>query len=635
MGRVYDPVPNATDQALGAVESVFQTVESVRLESARVGIKTKIDRVRAKFGSLLGAQISDNALRVLLTIEPGKLRDAQSCARRIVQAAMAHEIREDPAELQAAKTAIEAQARDAFTESQSLGAAVAEVAKDSVRPNSVFNEDRTAALQRKAQEQVQPVYRLIMRRELVIAKGETVQQEHIERFEALGLRNPKIDFGSVASLTLLVCVVVVLMLAYLARYYPGVYANTRILLLLALIVIGSTFALRVGGSMLGIKLSPDQVGYLGVLWVVTAGMLLAVLLNPQIAVVVTALLAIVLSLLVNAEMRYAASALITSLMGIYSVANLRDRAGIMRATGILAVTGILMVWAMGGINSDSLADMLTGSVWAVVIAVGATWLFWSGTYLLERPFETTTHLSLLELADTNKPLLRRLVMEAPGTYTHCMAVGYLAESAAEAIGADSLLSRVASYYHDIGKLRRPHFFIENQPMENVHDRMNPTLSALVITSHIKDGIEIANQSRMPKVVLDIIEQHHGTSLAQYFYDQFTVEQDPSTALEQQFRYSGPKPQTREAGIVMLADAIEAASRTLTKPTLAKIELLVNRIVADRLGDGQLDESDLTFKEISKITESFIRAKISTMHARIEYPDALSSRREEGRGQWKY
>ena len=286
-----------------------------------------------------------------------------------------------------------------------------------------------------------------------------------------------------------------------------------------------------------------------------------------------------------------------------------------------------MVWAMGGINNDSLADMLTGSVWAAVIAAGATWLFWSGTWLLERPFETTTHVSLLELADTNKPLLRRLVMEAPGTYTHSMAVGYLAESAAEAIGADSLLARVASYYHDIGKLRRPHFFIENQPMENVHDRMNPTLSALVITSHIKDGIEIARQSRMPKVVLDIIAQHHGTSLVQYFYDQFTVEQDPSTALEQQFRYSGPKPQTKEAAIVMLADAVEAASRTLTKPTLAKIELLVNRIVADRLGDGQLDESDLTFKEISKITESFIRAKISTMHARIDYPDALSA---EGR-----
>ncbi|MCX8053033.1 MAG: HDIG domain-containing protein [Armatimonadetes bacterium] len=201
-----------------------------------------------------------------------------------------------------------------------------------------------------------------------------------------------------------------------------------------------------------------------------------------------------------------------------------------------------------------------------------------------------------------------------------MAVGHLAENAAAAIGADTLLARVASYYHDIGKLRRPHFFVENQHVENVHDNMNPTLSTLVITSHIKDGIEIAKEYRLPKVVMDVIAQHHGTSLVQYFYNQFTDEFDPSTALEQQFRYPGPKPQTKEAAIVMLADSAEAASRCLDKPTPAKIEMLVNRVVADRLRDGQLDESELTFKEVSKITASFARALLGTMHARIEYPE---------------
>jgi len=211
-------------------------------------------------------------------------------------------------------------------------------------------------------------------------------------------------------------------------------------------------------------------------------------------------------------------------------------------------------------------------------------------------------------------------MEAPGTYTHSMAVGHLAETAAEAIGADSLAARVASYYHDIGKIRRPHFFIENQRVENVHDRINPTLSTLVITSHIKDGVDIAKEYRLPKLVQDIIAQHHGTSLVQYFYSQFAGEQDPSTALEQQFRYSGPKPQTKEAAIVMLADSVEAASRCLDKPTPAKIEMLVNRVVADKLHDGQLDECDLTFKELSKITVSFARALVGTMHARIEYHD---------------
>jgi putative nucleotidyltransferase with HDIG domain len=284
----------------------------------------------------------------------------------------------------------------------------------------------------------------------------------------------------------------------------------------------------------------------------------------------------------------------------------------------------MLVWITGGITNDSLQTLIEGTIWAgVVVPLAATSLFFFGIAPLEKPFGRTTHISLLELADTNKPLLRRLVVEAPGTYTHSMIVGYLSEAAAEKIGADPLVARVASYYHDIGKIRRPHFFIENQNIENVHDRMNPTLSALVITSHIKDGLEIAQEFRVPKIVLDIINQHHGTSLVQYFYNQYTGEQEPSTALEQQFRYPGPKPQTKEAAVVMLADSVEAASRGLSKPTLAKIELLVNNIVADKLRDGQLDECELTFKDLSRITDCFVRGLTSIMHARIDYADATS------------
>jgi hypothetical protein len=294
----------------------------------------------------------------------------------------------------------------------------------------------------------------------------------------------------------------------------------------------------------------------------------------------------------------------------------------MRAGGAISATGIMLVRITGGIANDPLQTLIEGTIWAgVLVPLVATSLFFFGTAPLERPFGRTTHMSLLELADTNKPLLRRLVMEAPGTYTHSMTVGHLAETAAEKIEADPLVARVASYYHDIGKIRRPHFFIENQAIDNVHDRMNPTLSALVITSHIKDGIDTAREFRIPKVVLDIISQHHGTSLVQYFYNQYSGEQEPSTAVEQQFRYPGPKPQTKEAAVVMLADAVEAASRGLAKPTPAKIELLVNQIVAGKLRDGQLDECELTFKNLSSITDCFVRALTSIMHARIDYTEA--------------
>lgn len=625
--KVYDPVPSALSQATSALKMVFRTAEDISLDQNEPTGADKAVRLRERLGSMLGAQVSDATYVALAGMDVATLRDTEKQCQELITSAMSKGVREDPVDVRAARKLVLAQAKRKI-EDAGRAEAAGEIAQALLRPNQVYNEQRTLAEQEKARNAVQPSHNSMMRGELVIGKGDTVLEEHIEKFEALGLRNPKLDYQSVISVTLFVLAVVMLVTAYLRIYHPDIAANTRTLMLLALLVIASTFALRVGGSMLGIKLTTDQVGYLGILWVVTAGMIVSVMVNPQVSVLITALLSIVLSMLLNSELRFAASALLTALVGIYSVANIRDRHDLMRVGGALAAMGVLLVWVMGGMANDPVRDMLAGSLWAgLVIPLAAVSMFFFGTVPLERPFGRTTHISLLELADTNKPLLKRLVMEASGTFTHSMAVGYLAETAAEAIGADSLIARVASYYHDIGKIRRPHFFIENQCVENIHDRMNPTLSTLVITSHIKDGIEVAREFKLPRTVLDIIAQHHGTSLVQYFYNQFADEHDPSTALEQQFRYSGPKPQTKEAAIVMLADSVEAASRSMVKPTPAKIELLVNRVVADKLRDGQLDECELTFKELSKITSSFVKALIGTMHARIEYPDAISA---EGR-----
>lgn len=622
VGRIYEAVPGAADQAINSLKAAFHVIEGVRRDHPGASVSRKVALVRERLGSLLGARVSDGAFAALLEADDQTLRRIEDESLRIVSAAMGREIRDDPADFRAARAEVVAEAQR-LVKSPIYATAVGEIARESLRPNRVYDQEATLSQQQRAEERVTPVYRLIMRGDTVIAKGEPVLEEHIAKFEALGLRNPRIDYRSAISLALLVVAAVVLMLCYMARYHAHIYRNTRALLLLALIVVLSTLALRISGNMLGIKLTQMQVGYLGMLWVGATGMLVAVLVNAQVSVVIVSLLSIVLSLMLNNELRYAASTLMTSLVGIYAVANIRDRWDLLRALGLLAGAGVLLVWIMGGISGDTPAQMLTGSAWAMGAAGAATWLMMIGTALLERPFGRTTHMSLLELSDTNKKLLRRLVMEAPGTYTHSMAVGYLAETAAEAIGADGLVARVAAYYHDIGKIRRPHFFVENQHVENVHDRMNPTLSALVITSHIKDGVEIAKDYRLPQAVVDVINQHHGTSLVQYFFHQVADEQEPSTALEQQFRYPGPKPQSKEAAIVMLADAVEAASRSLTKPTPAKIELIVNRIVGDKDRDGQLTESELTFREIAAIRDCFVRALIGTMHARIDYPDALA------------
>ncbi len=618
-GRVYDPIPRAADEAVEGLRMFFRTIEEARSRPRTASNSLRAAFVKQQLAPLVGSRLSDKTISVLLSADSARLAETRDQTLRVLSSIMNKEIREDPESLNAARESAMAEAAKVVKNSEQA-AVVGDVARALLRPNQAYNEELTADRREQAVKSVPPVWRLVMRGELVVAKGETVLPEHIAKFEALGLRNPKLDYRSVVSLSLLVAGVVALTAAYMKRFHPDVYASPKALGLLALLVIFSTLALRLGGSVLDIKLSPEQVGYLGVLWVVTTGMFITVLVNQQVAVLITAILSVVLSMLLNNELRYAASALLTSLVGIYSVARIRDRHDSLRAFALVATAGVLLTWIMGGINNDPISHMLSGTVWATITAMGAIFLFWFGTWLLERPFGTTTHISLLELADTNRPLLKRLVMEAPGTFTHSMLVGYLAEAAAENIGADSLLARVAAYYHDIGKIRRPQFFIENQSVENVHDRINPTLSSLVITSHIKDGLDIAREYRLPKPVQEIIAQHHGTSLVQYFYNQYADEGDTSAGMEQQFRYPGPKPTTKEAAIVMLADAVEAASRAMSKPTPAKIELLVNRVVSERLSDGQLSECALTFQELSSLSASFVKALMSTMHARIEYPE---------------
>jgi putative nucleotidyltransferase with HDIG domain len=238
---------------------------------------------------------------------------------------------------------------------------------------------------------------------------------------------------------------------------------------------------------------------------------------------------------------------------------------------------------------------------------------------LEQWFGIVTPIKLLELANPAHPLLRRLQLEAPGTYHHSIMVGNLAESAAEAIGADALLVRVGCYYHDIGKLRRPAFFVENQlGIENPHERMTPSLSALTVSAHVRDGIELAREYGLPEAVIAFIPQHHGTALLAYFFHQALERGDPFD--ETAFRYDGPKPQTPETAIVMLADAVEAAVRTLTRPTPDRLEEVVRRLIRDKLEDGQLDECGLTFRDLDRIALAFVRILGGVLHPRLEYPD---------------
>ncbi|MBI2843547.1 MAG: HDIG domain-containing protein [Armatimonadetes bacterium] len=626
--KIYDRVPYALNESLRKLSSLFEIIVDVRADQLMGSSTEEAAHAREEVKNQLGIEVPFDALLTLVRAQEPVTSDVREVTVRLVRETMSNDLKDDVSEMRKAHTKVDSAARDALGNTK-FAAAAAEIAKAIVRPNMISNYDKTAAERERAVAAVKPVYAYVRSGELIIAKGQRVTQEHMEKFTALGLRQRRIDYRTVISLSALVSFFVGLVIIYLARYQPVIYRNTRLLLMLSLVVVASTLGLKLGGGMLGIKLSGLQLAYIGMIFTTTAGMVLAALLNPQVAVLIVAMLSIVSGLVMNNELRYTTSTLVSALVAIYAVATIRGRADQLRAFAVIAVTNVAIMWIIGGLFGDSPGDMLIGSVWAVlIIAPAATTLFWYLTWVLERPFRVTTHISLLELADTNKPLLRRMVVEAPGTYTHSMAVGHLAEAAAESIGADSLFVRVAAYYHDIGKIRRPQFFVENQIMENVHDRLNPTLSALVITSHIKDGLEVAREFKLPLSIQEIIVQHHGTSLIQYFYNQASGRIEPSAAFEQQFRYDGPKPMSKEAAIVMLADSVEAASRSLPKPTVPALETLVRKIISDKVQDGQLNNSELTFRDIGVIEETFVRTLAGALHARVEYQNGISSDSEK-------
>ena len=242
---------------------------------------------------------------------------------------------------------------------------------------------------------------------------------------------------------------------------------------------------------------------------------------------------------------------------------------------------------------------------------------------LEHAFNITTPIKLLELGQPNHPLLQRLLLEAPGTYHHSMIIGNLAEAAADVIGADPVTVRVSAYYHDIGKIKRPYFFAENQfGAENPHDKISPSLSTLIVTSHVKDGLEICREYKLPKVISDVVAQHHGTMLVSFFYKRASEAEHGECAVEADFRYEGPKPQTKEAALIMIADSCEAAVRSISKPNANRIEAMIKKLIRERLNEGQFDECNLTLRELTQVGDVYTRVLSSMFHTRIEYPEPV-------------
>ena len=496
--------------------------------------------------------------------------------------------------------------------------------REFTEPNKFYDEDETQRKITEAQTRVVPVQKSLKQGEIIIREGEIVTREHIVKLESLGLLKARSSYGSVVGIALVVAIGMTLVLIFLYQINKEIFKNEAYLVLTGIIV---AITLLVAKIIIAINITGKPEYSTLVSYAVplsAASMLIAILLDAKLSVIVTIVLSILLGIMTGGELRFTAMGLVTGLISIYSVTRLSQRSDLAKAGFIVGSAGVLTIISLGLIDNSSLTLILisaiilglSNGVLAAILTIGIL-------PYLETAFGITSSIRLLELSNPNNPILKRLLVEAPGTYHHSIIVGNLAEAAAEAIGAESILARVGAYYHDIGKIKRPYFFIENQlTADNPHDKIAPTLSTLIITSHVKDGLEFAEQHKLPLVIKDFIEQHHGTTLCSFFYQKAKGDNENCEFNEADFRYDSKKPQTKETAIVMLADSVEAAVRSMQKPNQGRIEGLVRKLIKEKLHDGQLDESDLTLKEIDKIINSFMTVLGGIFHSRIEYPDQI-------------
>lgn len=434
-----------------------------------------------------------------------------------------------------------------------------------------------------------------------------------------------VSFSITGGVIIFSLTLIALLVFYLLRFHSKILEEDKYLFVLVLVILGIAFLSRALYIYSG-YLAP----------VGAAAILVATLCNPGLVSLVSVSLALSIGVYTG-DLAFTTFSLMSGLAGGISISKVTKRSDL---TGIpflsLAFTNGAIILVFSLLHGEQLSTLLQNQLYGLVNAIISIIIALGALPFLENIFGITTPIRLLELSNPNEPLLRELLTKAPGTYHHSLIVANLSEQAAQAIGADPLIARVGALYHDIGKAKRPYFFIENQfGGENPHDKLTPNLSTLVVISHTRDGIEMGRIHRLPLVIQDFITQHHGTTLVQYFYHQALTKDGSERVFQEDYRHDGPKPQTKETAIMLLADEVEASTRSLTKPTPQKIEEAVKEVIHYVEKDGQLEESPLSFKDLSIITSTFIKLLCGMYHSRIEYPDKniieMAEQKAKGKG----
>ncbi|HVJ50197.1 MAG TPA: HDIG domain-containing protein [Desulfitobacterium sp.] len=491
-------------------------------------------------------------------------------------------------------------------------------------PTLLVNEQDTEKLRQTARASVKLEVHSYKAGQKIVGPGEIVDEGVMRVLAAYGLVENRSPWRSVAGIALIVLISMLSMILYARQYRRHI---PQLLPKMILVGLSITLVLIIGKAIIALNLGGPQFNSLvGMLIPVAwATMTIAILVDPGTALLSSIILAVFVGILADPVvttsfgLQVALVALFSGVIGVYSVSRLSQRSDLARAGLFIAAVNILTVSGIALTSGMGLSAWAVGILLGVVNGLASSVLTVGTLHWFEAGFHITSAIRLLELSNPNRPLLKRLLVEAPGTYHHSILVGNLAEAAAEIVEADAILVRVGAMYHDIGKLKRPYFFIENQfSQDNPHDKIAPTLSALIITSHIKDGLEMAREHKLPQSIQDIIAQHHGDSLVSFFYHK-AIEENLEIP-EETFRYEGPRPQTKEAALVMLADSVEAAVRSMKQATPGRIEGLVRKLIKDKFNDDQLNQCNLTFRDLDKIATAFVRVLSGIFHSRVEYPE---------------
>ncbi len=480
-----------------------------------------------------------------------------------------------------------------------------------LKANSFFDERAWREKQKQARDNVEPVQHVIERGQAVVREGDIVTPLHLEELAALGLQSTAPQWQQISSSLLFVLALVGTLAFYVMRTRPVLLHQQRRLFLLGFLIVVTALSakLTIPGHVLLPYMFPLP----------AVAMLMAVLLDTQLAIVVTALLSMYVGV-IGGSLELASYVLIGSIVAALTVSRLERLGTFAWAACLIALVNAVVAGSFRlffeGVDLVGLLQLVGASIVNGIISSSLTFatFYWLGSLA-----GITTPLQLLELARPTHPLTRRLLLEAPGTYHHSLLVGNLGERAADVVGADALLVRVGALHHDVGKVLRPYFFVENQVEgENYHQQLDPKTSAQILLGHVKDSIDLARKHRFPDAVIDIIAQHHGTTCVGYgyFYQQACKETPDVDVAD--FCYAGPRPQTKEAAIVMLADGVEAAVRASSPSSVGEIERTVRKIISDRLVSNELDECELTLHDLDNIRAAFVAVLQGVFHPRIQY-----------------